>query len=59
MFPQLYLYFFPEELLPVVKATEVLVLPQQLDGRLRAIGIQLGHVEIINEDDDTFASRSA
>ena len=41
---------FPEELLSVVEAPEVLVLPKQLDGGLRAIRVQLGHVEVVHKD---------
>ena len=34
----------PEELLAVVETSEILVLPQQLNGWLRAVCVQLGHV---------------
>ena len=51
-----HLDLFPEEFLSVVEASKVLVLPQEFNGRLRAIGVQLGHVEIVNKYDH-FLSR--
>lgn len=44
-----YLDLLPEELFSVVESPEILVLSQQLNGRLRAIGIQFGHVQIVNK----------
>jgi len=49
---------FPEEFLAVVQSAKVLVLSQQLNGRLRAVSIQLGHVQVVNEYDDSLAGRS-
>lgn len=45
----------PEELVTVVQAAEVLILTQQFNGRLRAVTIQLRHVQIVDKDDDTLA----
>jgi len=49
----------PEEFLSVVQATEVLVLSQQLNRRLRAVRVQLRHVEIVHEDNNPLPGRSA
>eukprot|EP00965_Chrysotila_dentata_P051492 1708043-Pleurochrysis_carterae.AAC.1 len=40
-----------------VRARTIVVhpLPQQLDRRLRAVGFELGHVEVVDEDDALFA----
>ena len=43
--------FLPEEFLTVVEAAEVQVLAEQLDGWLGAVGVQLGHVEVVDHDD--------
>ena len=37
-----------------VKAAKVLVLSEELNGRLRAICVQLGHVQIVYEDNHLF-----
>ena len=44
----------PEELLAVVEAPEVLELPQELDGRLRAVRLARGHVDVVHEEHDLF-----
>ena len=44
-----YLNLLPEELFSVVESSEILVLSQQLNGRLRAVGIQFGHVQIVHK----------
>lgn len=54
-----HLDFLPEELLPVVHAAEVLVLPQQLDGWLRAVRVQFGHVQVVDEHHHLLADRRA
>jgi len=47
----------PEEHIAVVEAPEVLVLPEQLDGRLGTVPVQLGHVQVVNEEDHTLVTR--
>mmetsp|Transcript_18948 Transcript_18948/g.38922 ORF Transcript_18948/g.38922 Transcript_18948/m.38922 type:complete len:373 (+) Transcript_18948:686-1804(+) len=42
----------PEELVAIVKALVVKVLPEQLDGRLGAVRLYNRHVDIIDEDDE-------
>lgn len=41
-------------LFPVVPASMVHPLPQQLDGGLSTIRLQHGHVQVINEEDEVF-----
>ena len=48
---------FPEELVAIVKAAEVLILSQKFDRRLRSVPVQFRHVEIVDEDDDAFVLR--
>ena len=50
---------FPEEFLSVVEAPEVLVLSQQLNGRLGAVGVQLGHVEVVHKYHHLLSRRSS
>ena len=52
-------HVLPEELLPVVEALVIRVLAQQLDGRLRAVGLDEGHVHVVHVDDDALARRRA
>lgn len=51
-------YFLPEELLSIVESSEVLVLSEQFYGWLWAIGVQLGHVQVIHKDYNTLTRRS-
>lgn len=55
----LYLDLLPEELVPVIETRKVLELTQQLYGRLRAITVQLGHVQVIHKNHQLLVSRSA
>ena len=48
-----------DELLAVVPAAVVHPLAQDLNGRLRAVRFERGHVEIIDEDDGALADRRA
>ena len=51
-----YMNLPPEEHVAVVEAPEVLVLPEQLDGRLGTVPVQLGHVQVVNEEDDALVT---
>ena len=50
---------FPEQFLSVIEAPEVLVLSQQFDGRLGAVGVQLGHVEVVHKYHHLLPRRSS
>lgn len=54
----LYLNLLPEELVAVVEALEVLKLPQELYRGLRAVRVQLRHVQIVHEHHHVLISRS-
>ena len=54
----MYLNFLPEEFLSVVESPEVLELSKELDGRLGAIRLQFGHVEVVHKDHYPFTLRS-
>eukprot|EP00982_Pelagococcus_subviridis_P017581 31550-Pelagococcus_subviridis.AAC.14 len=49
----------PVQLLAVVEPAEVLELPQELHGRLRAVRLPRGHVHVVDEENDFFIRRSA
>ena len=45
------------ELGPIVPSLVIHKLTEELDGRLRAVLLQLGHVQIVDEDDGALADR--
>ena len=45
------------ELRPIVPSLVIHKLTEELDGRLRAVLLQLGHVQIVDEDDRALANR--
>lgn len=55
----LYLDLLPEELFPVIETRKVLELTQQLYGWLRAITVQLGHVQVVHKNHQLLVGRSA
>lgn len=55
----LYLDLLPEELVPVIETRKVLELTQQLYGRLRAITVKLGHVQVIHKNHQLLVGRGA
>ena len=44
------MYFSPEESISIVEATKVKVLSKQFNRGLGAVGVQFGHIQIINEE---------
>jgi len=46
---------FPVEFLPVVEALEVQELAQQLNRRRGSVGVQLGHIHVVNKHDHRLA----
>ena len=48
---------FPEELVSIVESSEVQELSEKLDRRLGSVGVQLGHVQIVHEEDESLARR--
>jgi len=52
------MYLLPEELFSVIEAMKVLELSKQLYRGLRAITVQLWHVQIIHKHHNLFISRS-